>query len=727
MKSEVIPLGAQTQDLIDFPELARTFGRYKWGIASLTVLAAALSALVAFTIEPTYRGTVTLLIEGQNQRVATLQDVYDRDLPELEFLGSQIAILRSRDLAAKAVDRLDLVNNEEFKTQDEPSLIERLDLRRYLPALPDSLFVKPPPTDEEIRDAVIDEVASRITVEPLGRTQAVKVHFDASSPALAATVANTLADLYIESGLQARLDATTKATSWLTGKLSEIEGKLKQAEAALQRFREQQQLVNVGGVRNLTEEAVLDYSRRLREAQRKRTELESSYEKIRQAKGDPRKLRDISALLLDPVVQRANDNFLSAQEALKQGEERYGPKHPLMATARARLATAEAALNEQLRIAAQGVQTEYEIAKDNERALAQQLEAARAQIRDLDRKDYEMSVLEREVTTYRELYNTFLTRFKETDVAGSYQAITARIIDPAVEPRLPESPKKKRIVLLSALGGMVLGILLAILHYLLSEGVRSAEELEEITQLPVLGVLPLVSSFASRKKNNLPKYLLDHPRTPFAEGIRSICTALRLMETNGKLKRIVVSSSVPEEGKSSVCGTLALTLGASENVVVVETDLRKPSLRRLFDIPKNQKGLAEVLAGDCSLAEALHRLESGSITILTAGRFASNPSETLRSAAFGQLLAQLAAEFDRVILDSPPVQAAADALVIGQQCDAMLFIVKSDDTSRRAIRNALKQVHFASIPLAGVVVNQVDVKHNQHYADSYRYAYGYYG
>jgi polysaccharide biosynthesis transport protein len=726
MKPEVIPVGDQDQDLIDFPELARTFGRYKWGIAGLTLLSAVLAALVAFSLKPMYRGTVTLLVESQNQRVATLQDVYDQELPEIEFLGSQIAVLRSRDLARQAIARLGLVDSEEFESSDEPGLVERLDLRRYLPFLPDSSLTTEPPTEEERLEAVVDQFVDRVTVEPFGRTQVLKVHFDAYSPELAAEVANTLADLFIESGLQARLDATTKATSWLTAKLAEIETKLRDAEAALQRFREEEQLVNVGGARNLTEDAVLDYSRRLREAQRTRTGLESSYEKIRQAGNDPRRLRDISTLLLDPVVQRANDSYLSAQEALKQLEDRYGPKHPQMTTARARLETAEAALNEQLRIAARGVKAEYEIALDNERALSRQVEAARSQIRNLDRKDYEMSVLQRDVTTYRELYDTFLTRFKETDVAGSYQAITARIIDLAVPPRFAESPKKKRIVLLAAIGGMVAGILLAILHHLLSEGIRSAEELEAVAQLPVLGVLPLVSGFTG-KKDNLPKYVLEHPRTPFSEGIRSICASLRLAEADRKLKRIVVASSVPAEGKSSVSSTLALSLGTSENVVLVETDLRKPTLRRLFNVPKGQKGLTEVLTGECTLAEALYRHEPGGISILTAGRLPPNPGETLRSQGFARILEELSHGFDRIILDSSPVQAAADAMVLGRQCDSVLFVVKSDATSRRAVKNSLKQLGFASIPVVGLVVNQVDVRRNPHYADSYNYVYGYYG
>lgn len=727
MRAEAVPVRESGHELVDLPQLARTFARYKWGIAGLTVLAAVLAGLVAFSLRPMYRGTVTLLIEGQGQRVAQLQDVYDSELPEFQYLGSQIAILKSREVAGHVVDRLALLDSAEFNETDKrDSWASKLDVRRYLPLIGADAPLEEPPTPEQRRESILDEFANRLTVEAFGRTQVLKVHFDAHDPELAADIANTIAEILIESGLQARLDATTKATVWLTDKLSEIQSNLAAAESALQKFREQQQLVVVGSARSLTEDEVVDYSRRLREAQRKRTELQNVYEKVRQAGSDTRRLRNISGLLIDPIVQRANESFLSAQETMKQLEERYGSKHPAMEQARARLSTAETALNEQLRIAAQGTKTEYEIALESERALARQVESARTQIRNLDRKDFELSALERDVTTYRELYNAFLTRFKETDVAGSYQSVNARVIDPAVKPRTALSPNKKEIVLVAALCGLLAGILLAIVHYVLNEGIESAEDLEAVAQLPVFGVLPLVSGFAGRR-SNLVKYFLDKPRTSFGEGVRSVGAALRLSDSERAIKRIMVTSSVPKEGKSSVSAALALTLAGTERVLLIEADLRRPTLRRLFNLGSQGPGLTEVVLGEQPLDSCLRQHEEGAVWILPAGRMPSNPAELLGSDAFSKLLAELSARFDRIILDSPPAQAAADALMLGRQCDGVLFVVKSDATTRRAVKSSLKQLRFASCPLLGLVVNQVDVHRNPHYGESYNYMYGYYG
>lgn len=729
MKADAVRGSENHGDLIDFPELARTLGRYKWGIAGITLLVAALAALVAFSLRPMYRGSVSMLIEAQTQRVARIGDVYEDSAPEMEFLGSQIAILMSREIARRAVERLQLVDNPEFTEESSQGFFKPLDLRPYLkklPFIPENAFESKPQTPEERLGGVIDTFMSRIKVEMFGRSQVVIVHYDAYSPALAASVANTIADLYIESGLQARLDATTKATNWLTDKLSEIQGQLSRAEKNLQDFREKEKLVNVGGTRGLTEDEVLDYSRRLREAQRERSNLQNAYEKIRSAGSDPQRLRDISALLNDPVVQQANASYLTAQETLRQFQERYGSKHPQRVTAQARLDTAEASLNEQLRIAARGIQSKYEISRDSEADLTQRLNAAKSNVQRLDRKDYELSVLEREVTTYRELYDTFLTRFKETDVASSYQSVAARVIDPAVEPRTPQTPKKKKIVLLSALAALAVGFALALLHHLLSEGISSAEELESITQLPVFGVLPLVSGLGGRKQN-LPKYFVSKTKTPFAEGVRSICASLRLSSASGiPAKRVMLTSSVPGEGKSSLSGALALALGASERVLLIETDLRKPALRRYFNLAANIKGVSDHLSGS-PLDDCIHYDEIGKIWVLPAGRVSATATELLNLPVFQQMLEQLSARFDRIIFDSPPCQAAADALIIGRLCDGVIFVVKSDATSRRSVRNSLKQLRVAGVNLLGAVVNQVDVRRNPHYAGTYYYAYGYYG
>lgn len=727
MTTAAAPALNASEDLIDLPELIRTFGRYKWGILSLTFLSALGSALFALSLTPVYQATATILIEAKNNRVVQqVQDVYDPGTGSIEYYGTQYEILRSRELATRAVDELKLFDDPEF-APGEPSLLSKiLNWRNWLPFVPKE---EVPELSEEQkaelqRDATIDDFGSRLFIQPVLQTQLVKVHFSAKSPELAAKVANVLAARYIDSGLQARLDATVRATQFLTSKLDDIKSQLEKSEAKLQAFRESQKIVNVGGSRGLAETELLNNLAQYRDAQKRSSELSNAAARIQQASGNPSRLQDIAVLMQDDSVRRANAAYLAAQEAMRQLQERYGGKHPQMAAAQARAQQTQQAYFEQLRVASQGVLTDYELARDNERSLSGVVSQGKEQIRGLDSKNYQISVLERDVQTNRELYNLFLTRFKETDNTSNYENLSARVIDPAVIPDGPFKPQKKKIVAIATLAGLLIGIVLALLRHILSEEIRSAEEIETLTGLPVFGVLPRVGAIGKR---SCADYYLEKPKTPFAEGVRSIRAALQLSDIDKKFKRLMVTSSIPKEGKSSVASTLALSFGAVERVLLVEADLRLPTLHKVFGLPKETPGLSEVLSGQAELEACLYRQGETGVTLLLAGTPPPNPAEVVASDRFARLIEELSQRFDRVIFDSPPCQAAADALLLARQVDAVMFVIRADGTQRRTVKNAIKQLRQAQAPLLGAIVNQLDVRRNPSYQSGYHYAYGYYG
>lgn len=729
MTTPAPPAAAASEDLIDLPELVRTFNRYKWGILGLTVLTALGSILFALSLTPIYRGTVTVLIEPRANRVVQqVQDVYDPGFGTYEYYGTQYEILRSRELATRTVDELKLYDDPEFAPRPPSLLRQILDWRNWLPFLPKD---DAPVVSDELkaalqREATIQGFQARTFVQSVPQTQLVRVHFDAESPELAARVANALAERFINSGLQAKLEATVRATQFLTSKLDDIKKQLEESEARLQAFRESQKIVNVGGSRGIAESELMNNLGQLRDAQKRASELSNAAARIQQAGGDPRRLQDIPVLLQDEGARRANAAWLAAQEAMRQLQERYGDKHPQMAAAKARADQAQSAYFEQLRVAAQGVRTEYELAKDNERSLAGIVARDKDQLRGLDQKNYEIGVLERDVQSNRELYNLFLTRFKETDNTGNYENVSARIIDPAVTPQRPYRPQKKKIVLFATLAGLLLGVVLALLRHILSEEIRGAEDVEALTALPVFGVLPRVAAIGG--KRSCADFYREQPKTPFAEGIRSIRASLQLSDIDRKFSRLMVTSSVPKEGKSSVASTLALSFGAVERVLLVETDLRLPTLHKVFGLPKGAPGVSELLSGQATLENCLYPQGNTGVTLLPAGMPPPNPAEVIASERFARLIDELSQNYDRVIFDSPPCQAASDTLLLARLVDAVLFVIKADATSRRVVKNAVKQLRQVQAPLVGTVVNQLDTRRNPYYQSSYYYAYGgYYG
>lgn len=722
------PAPATTSELADFAELWRTVARYRWNVLGIMLALIVIGVLHAFSAERIYRATATVLIENRPSRAVQVQEVYDPGYGAHEYLATQFELLRSRDLLGRVVDRLDLTQNPEIlPPAAEATWWQALLAGRWeelLPFLPEDEEMPVPEVPDARREHAITALYWMLAIEPVTSTQLMRVHIHSRSPGLATTIANTLAEFYVESGLESRLQATERATRWLTERLSELRAKLEASEQTLQEYRERYELVNVGGSRGLVEEELVDNARKLREAQRKKTELASAYWKIQQAGNDDTELQEISSLLLDSVVQKASENLSQAQQAVKQLEERYGEKHPQMAAAQARLAAATRAYYEQLRVAANGIKAEYEIAAETERALLGVVTTTKGQIRKLDQRDFELKGLEREVQTNRELYELFLKRFKETDTAGTYEQLTARIVDRAVQPQIPFKPNKGKIVTLWAMAGLFLGLILAALRHLLSQVIQSPDQLEATTQLPVISVLPPVAGLG--RKTSAPNMVVEHPRSPFAEGVRSIRASLHLSDVDKRMKKVMFTSALPQEGKSSLASAFAAVLGHTERIVLVEADLRAPSLKKIFDIPQATPGIVELLSGQAKLEQVMYHHVPSGIHVLPVAQIPANPAEVVASTAFSKLIDILATRYDRVIIDTPPCQVASDTLLLAHRMDAVLFVAHGTRTGLRTIQAAIKQLRAAQAPLLGHILNQVDARRAYGYDGSY-YVYGQYG
>ncbi|MDP3856735.1 MAG: polysaccharide biosynthesis tyrosine autokinase [Stagnimonas sp.] len=710
--------------------LWRFFRRYRGGILLITLAAVLIGVLIALSLPPVYRSTVTLLIEPRSERVVQVAEVYDptRGGSE-EYYATQNELLRSRGLATRVVDKLDLANDDSFlkDTTNESlltSLQRRLDWKQWLPGLPGQPEATAAGSPEQRRERAIQRVMGQVLVQPVPRTRLVRVHFHSSVPELAQRVAETIADAFIESGLESRLEATQRANRWLTDKLGGLSADLQKAEKALQEFRDSNQLVVVGGNRGMLDQEVMDNTSRLREAQRTKAALASTYARIRAAGNDPARMEQITALLADGAVQKVRSAVLDAQQVLKQVEERYGARHPQMASAITSLQAARRAFHEQLLIAAEGVRNQYEIAADTERQQSEVVAGATQRARMLDRKQFELGVLERNVQTNQQLYNMFLQRFKETDSTTNYEALNARVTDAALVPKSPLLPNRPKIVVMAALIGFLLGMILASLRHVLSEGLSSVEDLEAVAQVPLFGLVPKV---AFKRGAGVIGQFRNDVKTPFAEGVRSVRTAVRLAEVAGRRQCYVITSAVPGEGKSSLAACLGMVLAGTEKTLLLEGDLRAPSLRKMLSVPKQQPGLMEVLLGSATLDAAIYTDEASKLDVLTVNQRPPNPAETVSSMAFAALLDQLRGRYERIIIDCPPVHAASDALMLARLSDAVLFVARADVTPAATVRRALHQLHNINAPLVGCVLNRVDVRRNPDAYGHYQYAYRYYG
>ncbi len=726
--------GAPVSDAFKAPSdlslLFKFLRQYRTGIALVTIASTLVGLLIALSLPPLYRATVTLLIEPRTPRVVQVQDVYDPTAgsSSSEYFATQFELLRSRGLASQVVEKLKLHEDAEFLADNASesltdSLSRKLDWQHWLPGLPEPA-PEPLRSEEQRRERAVSILLSQIVVQPVPRTRLVRLNFFSSKPQIAQRVATAIADTYIESGLESRLEETQRAGRWLTGKLGDLSTELQNAERALQVYRDENQIVAVGGNRGLIDQELIENSQRLRDAQRIKTDLSSTYTRIRAAGNDPARLEQITTLLQDAGVQKARAALLDAEQNLKQVQQRYGDKHPQMAVSMNSLEAVRRAFNEQLQKAAEGVRNQYEIAADTERQQSQVVSSTTNRARALDRKQFELGVLEREVQTNRQLYDLFLQRFKETDSTASFEPFNARITDGAQLPKVPVLPDRLKIILTAALVGLLLGIALASLRSVLSEGLHTVEDLENLAQVPLFGIVPRVPF---KRDDKIVKYFLGDPRTPFAEGLRSVRTAMQLAELDGRRQCYVITSAAPGEGKSSVATCLALALSSTEKVLLLEADLRAPSIRKMLGIPKQHNaGLMEVLLGTATLDAAIHTDASG-LHVLAVFQRPPNPAETVSSMAFAALFKELRSRYDRIIIDSPPCLAASDTLVLARLADAVLFLARAEETKKSSVRRAIHQLRATNAPLVGCVLNRVDVRRNAEAYGDYRYASRYYG
>ncbi|MFC6670569.1 GumC family protein [Marinobacterium aestuariivivens] len=563
-------------------------------------------------------------------------------------------------------------------------------------------------------------------ITPVPKTQLVKVQIDMADAPTAARAANALARAYIDSQLEAQVEMTSTATSWMNQRLAELKSKLEESEQRLQDFRDQENLVDLkGGATAVTAGELSHTSDRLVDSRRDRAVAESQYRQVSELKdGGWKRLATAPAVLSDPLVQQFKAQEARALSRVQELANRYGPKHPSMIAARSELNTATANLQTQVEQVVAGIERSYQLAVANEEALQSSFELNKDQIQDITRKEFKLRELQREVDSNQSLYNTFLNRLKETSATADLQSANARIVDRAVRPDEPIAPNRKLIVVLAGLLALAVGACLALVLDMLNNTFKSTEDVEEQLNLPVLGTLPLLKD---RLQKDVAQSFNQGRETDraFLESIRSLRTGVVLSGLNKAQKVLLVTSSIPGEGKSSVAANLAASLGQLEKILLIDADMRRPTSAKNFELPVGTPGLANLIAGNAQLDDCIRPLDG--FDLISAGTVPPNPLELLSSNAFASTLEELGKRYDRILIDSPPTQAVSDALMLSTLASSVIYVIKADATPIPQVRNGIGRLLHNRAPLSGVVLNQVDVDKAKKNGYSDGLYYDYYG
>jgi succinoglycan biosynthesis transport protein ExoP len=701
----------------------RVLYKHRWVILGVWLTTFVSTGVFTFLATPLYEATVKLLIEAESPKVVTFQDVIQEAQQRADYYQTQYDLLKSRSLARRTLDSLKLWEHPQFagKARGET---QGFSVGRALSGAVSAMAGlfwssrsgQETPGETAAQARAIDAFLDYLEVSPVRNSRIVDVKFRSPDPNVAASVANAHARNYIEQSLEYKFLASKEASDWLAERLAEQRKKLEESEAALQRYREVNDAVSLEDRQNIVVQKLADLNAAVTKAKTERLEKEALYNQLRAIQSNREALDTFPAILSNTFIQDLKTQLGQLQREEAQLGEKLGDRHPDMIKLRTAIQTAEAKLQNEIAKVVQSVRNEYQAALAQERSLTEALEAQKREALQLNRKAIDYGVLQRDVESNRQIYESLLQRAKETGVAGELKASNIRVVDPAEVPRVPARPRKGLNLLLGAVVGAMLAVGFAFFLEYLDNRVKTPDEIKAYLGLPFLGMVPKVAAKDLRGETPL---LGDGVPAPFAEAFRVVRTNVLFSSADSGSKSLIVTSTGPGEGKTLTASNLAVGLAQTgQRVLLIDADLRKPRVHELFGEARDP-GLSNLLVGSAKASEAVRKTAVANLWILPAGRVPPNPTELLGSVRFKDFLATLREHFDWVLLDSPPVLVAADATVAAHVTSGVLFVVGAEMPTRHAARSALEQLGAAKARLLGAVLNRVDLEHNAYYYSHY--------
>jgi len=680
---------------IDLVELVRTFWRGKFLIIGFAVLGLVLGVYFAYGVAVSkYTSSADVMLENRQEQLVDLDSIISGLSADQATVNTEVLVMRSRRLAQKLVEHLNLTDDPEFNTALREG--SSFSPGALLGAIKEAILgpSKGPALDEAQRqlDSTVGAVLEAVSVKNMQDSYVFTITATTESPRKSALLANTLAELYIEDQITVKREATVKATDWLGERVAELKQTLETADAEVKKF--------VGETELVSPETLVLLNRQLKDLRDRISAAEE--QSIEQAS------------LLATYVAAIDSGDVDAMLALSDDPALARMSGTDVQAIRARFARVTGELRTEQR------RTEAQLT-----ALRSSLIKLEADVQNQSADLVTLQQLQREAEASRLIYETFLNRLKEATVQQGIQQADSRVLSSAVVPIRPSEPRRSVILALSlALGGL-LGMAVVFVRQMIHSGFRTAEMLEQASGVTVMGQIP---TMPVTKRDHILGYLINNPTSAAAEAIRNLRTSVLLSNIDQPPQVIMSTSSVPGEGKTTQAVALAQNLGQmGRRVLLVEGDIRRRTMNAYFDVD-HSTGLIAVLSGDKTIAEAIQQVEGLKADILVGEKTSTNAADVFASETFQTFLASARAEYDVIVIDTPPVLVVPDARVIATHADAVLYNVKWDSTSRQQVKEGLRQLAMVNVRVTGLVLAQVDPKGMKGYGYGDRYgAYSTYG
>jgi capsular exopolysaccharide synthesis family protein len=606
-------------------------------------------------------------------------------------------------------------------TAPQPStpatLVQQLKARvgRLVGLVPAAQPQEAPKVDETPDEsALVSAFISRVEVNPVKGSRLVDITFLSTDAKFAALAADALVDEYVDQNLQVKQQDTQNMLDWLVNELANQQQKVQDSEQALAEYREKQNAMSLDDKQNIVLSRLNQVNEAVMRARTARVQKEAQYNQIKTSSGAGTPPDAIPIVAQNPQVQSFKNKLAELQRERVRLSERYGDKHPQIVNVNAALQDTQRQLDLEITKSLQAVKNDYDTALLEEQTLSRNLEAAKADATDLNKKSIGYSVMEREARSNRQVYEALLQREKEVRVANNSRSNNVRVVDHAEVPKGPITPTGSRTWLLAVVIGLSLATAVAYGLDYMNDTIKTPEDVTQRLKVPFLGLVPSV------RNSRHPMLTSSQVPHDFGEAFRALRTALIAKCSGGGTRIIVVTSAQPLEGKTTTAANIALALAYSgTRVLLVDADMRRPGLHRTLRLT-NERGLSQVLTGQARVRDVIQRTVDPNLLAITAGHTPSNPSELLSSERMKTLVTNLAhGPFDWIIIDTPPVLAVTDAVILAPMASGVAMVVGAEMTRRRLAERAVETITSSGPRFLTVVLNKVDFTRNKYYYSRY--------
>jgi succinoglycan biosynthesis transport protein ExoP len=755
-KSGEIPLERRraalaSAKIVEFERAPDLFGYWKvirkrrWTVLTAFTVLFVVVLVGTLNQKPVYRAKALLEIEKENPSLVTPQELFQLDGVSDAYLETEYKVLSSEDLAERVITQLGLDRVAEFRSQKRswPWAANKGPVEEGIPA-----EASVAAEDLSVQETVLAGFEDRLEVKPFRRSRAVEISFASRDPNLAARVVNSLASNYIEKNLEARWDATQKASEWLSQQMLDLKAKLENSQNELQKYAADNDLLfletDKGSSENVVNQSLRGLQEELTKTQAARYEKESLYHLVQSSDNgslpgvfDNKLLQDLSVRLAELQRERA------------QVGTTFTENYPKVQQIQNQVVEIQAALQRERQRAAERISNDYFAAVRREALVQRAFADKQKQANLIAEKSVQYGILSREVESNKTMYEGLLQRLKEAGVSAGLKASNIRIVDPAKPPYKPVSPKVSLNLGLAAILGLGLGVCAAFIQEHFDQTIQNEQDVERFLRLPALAFIPSLKSLnghpikgrirldrgstlgltgaqnppAENVVQSLPgDDLASQKNADLSEYFRELRTSVLLSSGGRSIRSLLVTSALPGEGRTTIAANLAISLAQlGRRVLLVDADMRRPAMHKYF--PQVGSRLCSYLAGEGTWQDLTYHTAVRGLSVLLSGPPPVNPAELLSSDRMRTLLQEAAKEYEFVILDSPPLLNVADTRILASVVDATILVVKGGDTPRQVVQYAQSQARAAGANLMGVVLNNLNI---HSIGDSY-YAYSHAG